>query len=179
MSGSSIPPDQDFPEFDPVLGELADLWDAIDPVPSSLVSRVLAVAGAEVELAETDFDYELMMLVERSNELAGARGSAYTLRFSYADVDLLVRAGLASGHRAGPGTRLDGWVVPPDRLRVSVQFVGEAGAEPVGLPEQVVDENGRFEFTELPSGLVRLWLRPEDDSVPGIRGAFATPAFEI
>ena len=61
--------------------------DERDPVPKGLVARMQAVVAAE----DVDFDYELLVLIERSRELAGARGgSAYTLQFAHGDVALLV-----------------------------------------------------------------------------------------
>lgn len=158
---------------EPIFEDLSGMWDAVDPVPDGLIARMQAVSAAEAELADSDLDYELMMLVERSSELAGARGSsaAYTLRFTYDDVDLLVRAVGANGT---PSTRIDGWVVPPGEITVRAQFVGRDDASGESEWESSVDGNGRFEFRDLPSGLVRLWLTPATGGKP-----IATPTFEI
>lgn len=158
----------------PVLGDLAAMWDAVDPVPPALVERMQTVATAEAVLVTSDLDYELMLLVERSFELVGARGSgAYTLRFAYDDVDLLVRA---AGSNGVPPTRLDGWIVPPGQITVRAQLLGgeEAPGRGESERETIVDGNGRFEFADLPTGMVRLWLLPADGTKP-----FATPVFEI
>jgi hypothetical protein len=170
---------------DPGLRDLAAMWGAVDPVPSGLVARMQAVAAAEDLLISSDLDHELMLLVERTAELAGARGSAaYTLRFAYEDLDLLVRA---AGSNGVPRTRLDGWIVPPGEVSVRAQLLpaesapapagGEGTeAQPAAKEERraAVDDNGRFEFADLPTGLVRLWLMPADGTRP-----FATPVFEI
>ena len=97
------------------------------PCPTGLVERMQAVAAAEVTLSATDLDYELMLLVERSTELVGTRGTdtAYTLRFGGDDLDLLVRAG---GGNGGPTSRLDGWIVPPAPITVRASEVGGASA---------------------------------------------------
>lgn len=182
--------DRELEGVDQGLGDLAAMWAAVDPVPPGLVARMQTVAAAEDVLVTSDLDHELMMLVERSTELAGARGSAaYTLRFAYTDVDLLVRA---AGSNGVPLTRLDGWIVPPGEISVRAQlFRGDAtpesgpslddpdaGDEGVSTPDKernaVVDDNGRFEFADLPTGLVRLWLMPADGTRP-----IATPVFEI
>ncbi|MBI2245873.1 MAG: hypothetical protein HYU55_18660, partial [Nocardioides sp.] len=111
-------------------------------------------------------DVELMEFVERSTELAGARGStAYTLRFVHGDTDLLLRIAVDLGR-----TRVDGWVVPPEPMTVRALPGGEPGSQ-----SAVVTESGRFELTGLPLGLLRLQLEPHDNTRP----AFATPAFEI
>lgn len=152
-----------------VYDALEQMWSERDPMPSGLVERMQAVAQAEVALADTDLDYELMMLVERSAQLAGTRSTttSYTLRFATGDLDLLVRAGGGEGDT----TRLDGWIVPPAPVAVRATQVG--GAERSW--EVDVDAQGRFEFPELPSGLYRLFLTPADpDAKP-----FGTPAFEI
>jgi hypothetical protein len=150
--------------------DLAQMWEAADPVPEGLVARMQAVAAAEAELVESDFDYELMLLVERSAELAGTRGSAaYTLRFAYDDVDLLVRA---AGDSDTPVARLDGWIVPPGEITVRAQLVNRDDTSYEW--ESVVDGHGRFEFRDLPTGMVRLWLMPGGGARP-----FATPTFEI
>lgn len=163
---------------DEMFDRLESLWSERDPVPEGLVERMQALVAAEVTLALTDLDYELMMLIERSAELAGTRGAAstgtaYTLRFGTGDLDLLVRAG---GRNGGDTTRLDGWVVPPAELTVrATKLAGATTSDAEQSWETSVDAQGRFEFTDLPAGLYRLWLTPADaDAKP-----FGTPAFEI
>jgi hypothetical protein len=148
-----------------------DVWEERDPVPEGLVERMLAVVQAEAILSDVDLDYELLVLVERSTELAGARGTAaYTLQFAHGDTELLIRAA-SSGE--GTAARLDGWLAPAERMTVRAVLI-EQGA-PTREWETDVDDRGRFEFKELPSGLFRLWLTPRN---AGAR-PFATPAFEI
>src|SRR3954447_20186668 len=87
-------------------------WESRDPVPEELVARVQAAAA--LAASDTDLDIELMLLVERTEELAGTRGtstSAYTLRFAHEGVDLLLR--ISSD---GASSRVDGWVVPPSPI---------------------------------------------------------------
>jgi hypothetical protein len=109
---------------------------------------------------------ELMLLVERTEELAGARGAsttAYTLRFAHEGVDLLLRV---SGD--GATSRIDGWVVPPSPVNVTVLSDADV------LATLKVGDTGRFELPDLPPGMLRLRLDPVDESTP-----FITPAFEI
>jgi len=134
------------------------VWAQRDPVPDGLVARL---QEATALAAGSDFDVELMLLVERSDELAGARGgsTAYTLRFAHEGADLLVR--VTEG-------RLDGWIVPPSPLTVSVLRGGEQ------LTVVDVGATGRFELVDLTPGLLSLRLEPHDGSTP-----FQTPSFEI
>lgn len=135
------------------------VYEEHDPVPGDLVARMQAAAA----LADSDLDAELsglMELVDRSEELVGARGTAtYTLRFVHGDTDLLVRVAVDDGR-----SRIDGWVVPPEPMTVRA-----------GSHAAAVTDTGRFELTGLPLGLHRLSLEPHDITRP----AFSTPAFEI
>jgi hypothetical protein len=150
-----------------LLGVVRQAWNAMDPVPDDLIVKMQAVVASE---QVTDLDYELLVLVERSRELAGTRGgSSYTLQFAHGDVALLVRA---AGAEEGTSTgRLDGWLAPAVAMTVRASRVDDGG----GDWDVEADHNGRFEFKNLPSGLFRLWLTPRD---AGGR-AFGTPAFEI
>jgi hypothetical protein len=153
---------------DPLFSEIEALWRAVDPAPEGLVNRMQVMAAAEAALAAIDFEYELMLLVERSSQLAGVRSAAqtYTLRFSAHGGELLVRVSDVQGGRA----RVDGWIVPPIELEVRMVALSENEAE----YSAVVDEHGRFEMVELPTGIYRLWLHPADGDKP-----FVTPAFEV
>lgn len=144
-------------------------YSAADPVPAGLVERMQAATSAAASDAGIEFELELMTLLERADELAGARssgtGAAYTLRFVHGEIDLLLRI---AGD--GDGSRVDGWVVPPEPMTVRA-LIGSSSSPAAA----VVRDTGRFELTGLPSGLVRLRLEPHDTSRP----PFATPAFEI
>lgn len=163
----------DLPELtdDSILAGVRAYWDLHDPVPEELVARVQAAAAlAASELYDVGLDIELMLLVERTEELAGARGgsaTAYTLRFAHDGVDLLLRV---SGD--GASSRIDGWVVPPSPISVVVQRDSAAGwSDDLTLE---VGATGRFELPELAPGMLRLRLEPTDGTT-----SFMTPAFEI
>jgi hypothetical protein len=150
---------------DALMAVVRQVWTERDPVPVGLVAKMQAVLAAE----DFDLDYELLVLIERSHELAGARGgSAYTLQFAHGDVALLVRA--AAEEQPGDGGRLDGWLAPVTEMSVKAALVSEDGEW-----ETDVDSRGRFEFRNLPSGLFRLWLTPRDAGAK----PFGTPAFEL
>lgn len=147
---------------DALLAVVRETWERRDPPPDHLVPAMQAAAA----FAASDFDVELMELVEQASELAGARGSSsYTLRFVHGDTDLLLRVAVD-----GARSRVDGWVVPPEPMTIRAL----PGEEPTAH-SAVVTESGRFELTDLPLGLLRLRLEPHDTTRP----AFATPTFEI
>jgi hypothetical protein len=153
---------------DALLGVVRAAWEEHDPVPDGLVARMQQLARAESNLRATDWDYELLQLLDRSEELAGARGGsgAFTLRFGHDDVDLLLRVVAEGG-----ASRIDGWVVPA--LPMTVQ-VTEPDGTARGASVEVSDA-GRFELTDLRSGLTRLRLEPHDAD----RTTIVTPTFEI
>lgn len=149
---------------DELLAGVRAHWEAADPVPDGMVARLQTAAA--LAASDTDLDLELMLLVERTQELAGARGSsttAYTLRFAHEGVDLLLR--ISSDER---GSRIDGWVVPPSPITVSVLRESDV------LATLEVGDTGRFELPDLAPGMLRLRLEPADGTTP-----FVTPAFEI
>jgi len=139
-------------------------WESRDPVPDGMTARLQTAAA--LAASDTDLDMELMLLVERTAELAGTRGAsttAYTLRFAHDGVDLLLRV---SGD--GATSRIDGWVVPPSPVNVSVLRDADV------LATFEVGDTGRFELPDMTPGMLRLRLEPADGSTP-----FVTPAFEI
>ena len=121
---------------------------------------------AAAAVAASDLDVELMELVERSTELAGARGStAYTLRFVHGDTDLLLRVAVD-----GDRSRVDGWIVPAEPMTVRA-LPGDRARLPRGRGQRL----GPLRAHRPAVGLMRLRLEPHDPSRP----AFATPTFEI
>src|SRR3954452_25288562 len=143
-------------------------WESRDPVPDHLVARLQTAAA--LAASDTDLDIELMLLVERTEELAGARGAsttAYTLRYAHDGVDLLLRVSTD-----GASSRIDGWVVPPWPVTVTVQRDIDTGW--VDDAHLEVGDSGRFELSRLFPGMLRLRLQPADGGTP-----FMTPAFEI
>ena len=165
-----------------ILEALRSALQAADPPPPDLDDQVklalsIQALHAEVadlerptdDLADANLDYELMLLVERSTELAGTRGAtmAFTLTFAADGLDVMVRSGGAYEDTA----RLDGWIVPSVPATVRVTQVGDRGRS----WETEIDERGRFELVQLPPGLYRLVVVPRQDGAK----AFATPTFEI
>jgi hypothetical protein len=171
-----------------LLALIRETYDARDPVPDGFVERMQEVVADEE--AGLGLDLELMMLVDASGTPSGARSTdtpvvpsarrsvdparrtgaaAYTLRFVLGEVDLLVRVAPDGGPEESASARIDGWVVPPEPMTVRALRSGEPSLS------TAVTDSGRFEFTGLEPGLLRLRFEPHDGSRP----AFATPTFEI
>jgi hypothetical protein len=144
---------------------LAMMWERHDPVPADLVEKVLIAIATE----DLDAEYEMLHFVERSRELAGARGpgESITITFSGGPVSLLLRVSPLGNREC----RVDGWVTPARAMKLSV-------SQKTKTWDALVDAFGRFELPKLPTGLTRLWLRSDE---PGndAGGLFATPTFEL
>lgn len=136
-----------------ILGQLATLYTALDPVPADLMERIdfaLAVAELEADIAELT-----------KGELAGVRGDETdSVTFTSGSLSLMITTVL-SAHRA----RIDGWVTSPG---AAVDAVAE------GLTRtSVADATGRFSLDEVPRGRIHFVVRRE-----GYRPVI-TPSMEI
>lgn len=152
-----------------LLTVVREMYAANDPVPDGLVTRMQTTAALAVDERGIGMELELMVLLERSSELVGARSqgqmarAVYTLRFVHGQIDLLLRVAPDGDH-----SRIDGWIVPPEPITVRV--LHENGS----THSTVISDTGRFDISQIGLGLVRLRLEPHDDRPP-----FATPSFEI
>lgn len=155
---------------DPLLDRLAETWHRHDPVPSGVVDRALATVHAAAGPDDLDVELELLLLVERSDELVGTRaaGDTITLRFSGDEVQLLLRV-----TPTGPDScRVDGWLTPDDGVTVTaVQDGSEVPA--------VVERPGRFEFPTLRRGTTRLVVEPVDPTPTASARALGTRPFDL
>lgn len=148
---------------DPIFDHLQTMWEESDPIPAQLVDRIIAALAVN----DIDREFELMTLVNQSNELAGTRSAtttAMSIEFAYQDISVLVRVSEPIAQRT---RRIDGWIAPQRSEFVRLTFSDGS------VDSALVD--GRFEFDDVPEGLVRLWFGgPEDSDV-----YLATPLFEV
>lgn len=156
-----------------LLTAIGRLWQQLDPPPADLAEGVLARLAAE------DLEYDLLVLVESEDTLAGVRSAAgrtgadgpeedsgsWSLNYAGSDFEVYLRMSRIEGH-----TRVDGWVVPARALTVRLR-AGEAT-----VLETPVDEHGRFEIAEAPVGLARLVFVDETSAAERPR---ITPPFWI
>jgi hypothetical protein len=159
-----------------LLTAIGRLWHQVDPPPADLVNGVLARIAAE------DLEFDMLTLVESHDALAGVRSApeaapetddiqreetgSWSLEYAGADFRVYLRI-----NRIEDRTRADGWVVPARPL--TVRLLAEERHEPL---ETTVDEFGRFDFADAPTGLARLLFLDESPAADRPR---ITPPFWI
>jgi hypothetical protein len=148
------------------LTQLAEMWEAHDPMPEDLPDRVLIALA----LDDLDAEYEMLHLVERSKELAGTRSVAETVTITFAAGDFTVM--LHVSPTSPDYCRVDGWVAPAQPMEVKV-------VQPISSREVRVDATGRFSITDLPAGLTRFVLVTDETGTGAEPKSFATPLVEL
>lgn len=145
-----------------VFARLRSVWEAVDPVPTELIDRMVAAVAVE----DLSREYALLTLVEGAERAAVRRESdTTTLQFSDGSTNVLIHVTQTSGGLH----RVDGWVdAAPLAVRL-VQGEQEWAAS--------TDEPGRFAFDAVGAGLsrIRLVVRAAD----GDQSEFQTPQFEV
>src|SRR5690606_10094152 len=129
-----------------ILGRLAALVDAADPVPEGLVESIGMALTMEVlhaELAELHLVGEPALAV-RADVTSIEAG---TIPFTTDVLTVMV-----SVHREDAGARVDGWAAPAGELVGELHHGGR-------VESTMSDEDGRFAFVELERGPARLVLR--------------------
>ncbi len=161
------------PDDATLLAAVARLWQQADPPPVDLAAGVLARIAAE------DLEFDLLTLVDSSGALAGVRSAAEAApetgseesgswQLEYAGTDFTIYLRMT---RIEHRTRVDGWVVPARRL--TVRLLTQGSEEPL---QTLVEDFGRFEFAEAPSGLARIVVLDETNEADRPR---ITPPFWI
>jgi hypothetical protein len=146
-----------------LLGRLRTMWDRTDPPPSDLAERVLFTLQLE------NVEFELLRLQDVL-EPVGARGheTARTVTFGSESLTIMVTM---SGP-GGPPRRVDGWIAPAAALRVELRTTR-------GTQETTADDDGRFAFTEVPTGLIQLVLHPTSGADVSLARPVVTPAVQL
>jgi hypothetical protein len=163
----------DQPDDVALLAAVSRIWAQMDPPPEGLAEGALARIAAE------DLEFELLTLVETSDDaLAGVRHAApergdeagtWSLEYEGGDLQVHVRLTRIEDH-----TRVDGWVVPAQAI--TVRLSAEGSTEPLQVE---ADEFGRFEFSSVPTGLTRLTFIDVDADPDRVARPRVTPPFWI
>ncbi|MBD7958206.1 hypothetical protein H9651_11195 [Microbacterium sp. Sa4CUA7] len=142
---------------------LRQTWEQVDPVPTDLVDRMVAVVAA----ADLSREYALLSLVEGEAH-AALRGDAemLTLQFSDGTSSVLIHT---TENESG-GRRIDGWV---DAAATEVVLLRDDADE-----SAVAVQHGRFAFADVPAGVLRLRVVLAG-AAPDGAAALTTPRFEI
>lgn len=131
-----------------VLNAIRAMYDEADPVPSGLVERI------QFEITLDALEAELATLMQLDLADAGARGTSTeavrTITFTSESLTTMVTL----TPQPGGTVRVDGWAAPGAGIRVEVLLPG-------GPRETRADEDGRFVFEGLPSGLAKFALHVE------------------
>jgi hypothetical protein len=152
-------------EDDRLLAEIARLYELVDPMPADLVERI----GFTLTLA--DMEIELARLIVESRTPVGARGGeehARTVTFSSDSLTVMVTI----TPTADAECRIDGWIAPGAAIRVELRSNR-------GSCDVIADVDGRFDFADVPCGLVQLVFHPTPDVDVQLRSPVVTPAVQV
>ena len=132
-----------------LLNSLRAYYDEHDPVPDGLVGRI------QFELTLDALEAEVATLTQLDLAGAGTRGAATesvrTITFTSESMTTMVTI-----TPDGEGSvRIDGWAAPGAGIRVEILLAD-------GTRETYADDDGRFVFEQVPTGLAKFALHPAD-----------------
>jgi hypothetical protein len=134
-----------------LLNSLRAFYDEHDPVPDGLVERI------QFELTLDALQAEVATLTQLDLSAAGVRGSATesvrTITFTSESATTMVTISPQDDDLV----RVDGWAAPGAGIRVELLLAD-------GPRETVADEDGRFVFDQVPSGLAKFALHLPTDT---------------
>ena len=116
----------------------------LDPVPAGLVERI------QFELTLDALEAEVATLTQLDLASAGARGVTEEVRTITFTSDSLTTMVTITPQDEGT-VRVDGWATPGPGLKIEVLLID-------GPRETYADEDGRFVFEAVPSGLAKFAL---------------------
>ena len=143
-----------------LFAQLRSLWRDVDPMPATLIDRMIAAVATEGLSAE----YALLTLVDQPLTAVRGDADALTLQFSDGTTSILLHITRSAGGRH----RIDGWV----DTAAGVIELEQGGRVRTTAPS----ETGRFVFDDVPDGfaLVRLTTRVGEQD-----RTLSTPQFEL
>jgi hypothetical protein len=145
-----------------LLDALAGMWQDRDPVPEDLAERVSFVLSLE--------NLEVEVLRLESSMLAGARGEEHVRTVTFTSDSLSVMVTVSPA--ADGAVRIDGWIAAGGDLGVELR----AGQS---CRPGRADEDGRFVFDAVPTGLVQLVFHPTQGAGTALRRPVVTPAMQV
>jgi hypothetical protein len=147
-----------------MLREVRALFETTDPVPADLAERVHFALALDAM-----FD-EVARMTRVPLDAMAARGDAAATRTETITFSAERLTAMVTVNRLGAGRlRMDGWLAPPEPLRVSLRMKGRDDRD-VGA-----DDQGRFSFDDLEEGFAQLRIFPADHP----DDAVVTPLFQL
>lgn len=143
-----------------LFAQLRSLWRDVDPMPASLIDRMIAAVAAE-GLSE---EYALLTLVEQPLGAVRGDADALTLQFSDGTTSILLHVTSTANGRH----RIDGWV---DTSAAEIEL--HQGDR---IRRTTPGDTGRFAFDDVPDGFTSVRLTT---SVAGDERILSTPQFEL
>lgn len=131
-----------------LLDMIAGVFDALDPVPETLVSEDFSYVRWGAPDADIGVLFPLVATVSVRDGEPGDDLHAY--RFEQSDMTVIIDLDSMSGE-VRPWQGGTGWIETPD-----------------GLRDVDIDESGEFVLTGIEAGSARMWVRtPDGDAVTG------------
>ncbi|HYS41999.1 MAG TPA: hypothetical protein VEO01_40795 [Pseudonocardiaceae bacterium] len=140
-----------------ILAGVRSLWDALDPVPSTLVDQIQFATQLE------SVDFEVLRLTERMRfEVARGEEQSRLITFDSDSLTIMIKIDL---NRNGT-VRVDGWLTPPASHPIELRVTD-------GSLTTTSDDGGRFALDGIEPGMAQLVVRPAG-TVPGDQGRTVT-----
>lgn len=143
-----------------LFARLRGLWRDVDPMPATLIDRMIAAVAAE-GLSE---EYALLTLVDQPLGAVRGESDALTLQFSDGTTSVLLHVTQTVSGRH----RVDGWVDTP---AAEIEL-----AQGERVRRTAPSQTGRFVFDDVPDGLTRVRLTT---TVGDAERTLSTPQFEL
>ncbi|WP_260857331.1 hypothetical protein [Microbacterium sp. 1.5R] len=143
-----------------LFAQLRALWRDVDPMPATLIDRMIAAVAAD-GLSE---EYALLTLVDQPLGAVRGDADALTLQFSDGTTSILLHVTRTASGRH----RVDGWV---DAAAAVIEL-----AQGDRIRSATPTETGRFAFDEVPDGFTRVALTT---TVGDEERTLSTPQFEL
>src|SRR5882757_1022489 len=133
-----------------ILAGVRSLWDALDPVPSTLVDQIQFATGLESALDPESVDFEVLRLTERMRfEVARGEEQSRLITFDSDSLTIMIKIDL---NRNGT-VRVDGWLTPPASHPIELRTTA-------GSLSTASDDGGRFALDGITPGMAQLVVRP-------------------
>jgi len=127
-----------------ILAGVRSLWDALDPVPSTLVDQIRFAMDLE------SADFEVLRLTERMRfDVARGEEQSRLITFDSDSLTIMIKIDL---NRNGT-VRVDGWLTPPASHPIELRTTA-------GSLSTASDDGGRFALDGITPGMAQLVVRP-------------------